>query len=361
MAPVLPCILAGIHWVLGDNPLEVTHLVWVLHSLSVICTYALIVELGKKNGVKAAGFFAIVVVSVIDFKQLYQRTNDAWLLLLGLNWLWLALNRDWDRYRPFAFGVFWGIICGLAVLTNPVLGFCFLMSTVVKMSRSSAGGHREWGRRVSGRRVSMPVAMLLVCGCIVGPWTVRNRVQMGAWVPIKSNLTFEYWLANVIDGDGILDAQSLMNHPRSNSGLRQTFVELGEIGFVTSFGPEARQAAFKLQTLRKMGNRLLAATLWYVPYEAPKTRMESISVGLMRVVYPIPFLCAMFALTRAHVRVQAEFRWALFISVFFLLPFVVVSLYDRYLAPVCGMQMVWVVFALTRVAPTVPDDSGPVS
>jgi hypothetical protein len=59
---------------------------------------------------------------------------------------------------------------------------------------------------------------------VVLPWTIRNLVVMGGWMPIKSNGMFELWQSQCLDDDGLLDWQTTAQHPwPSNGKLREGY------------------------------------------------------------------------------------------------------------------------------------------
>jgi hypothetical protein len=83
-------------------------------------------------------------------------------------------------------------------------------------------------------RIKATVTAALVSILVVAPWTIRNRLVLKRWIPIKSNGMYELWQSQCLDQDGVLDSITLGQHPWGNDGeQRQQYARLGEIAFTT--------------------------------------------------------------------------------------------------------------------------------
>ena len=89
-----------------------------------------------------------------------------------------------------------GILLGLAALTRPVMlpapVLFFLYAGL--LSRYGAGGgraRRRWRSVVAGTAL-----LVLGMALVVGPWTVRNYVALGALVPVSTNGGVNLWQGN---------------------------------------------------------------------------------------------------------------------------------------------------------------------
>ena len=107
------------------------------------------------------------------------------LALLAAALLWATLElaeselvRDWCWY---------GLLWGLALLTNPALGALlpFLLGWAAWRGRGEVNA--RW------KRAGVAASVAILC-CV--PWTIRNYAAFHRLIPLRSNLPFELWLGN---------------------------------------------------------------------------------------------------------------------------------------------------------------------
>jgi 4-amino-4-deoxy-L-arabinose transferase-like glycosyltransferase len=132
--------------------------------------------------------------------------------------LWMTLkiseSKDWRLWSTY------GLIGGLALLTNPALGIAlpFLL------------GWAAWRRKKAGDLRSvlpiLPIALMALC-CL--PWIVRNYVQFERLVPMRSSLPFELWIGNndIFDEDAISGVQRITRFEET-----RTYAQMGENAFL---------------------------------------------------------------------------------------------------------------------------------
>ena len=69
---------------------------------------------------------------------------------------------------------------------------------------------------------SQAITLLVIMMVTIALWGLRNRSVLNQFIPFKSNLWFELYLANVKDDDGILKYTNFRkNHPLSNSEVKE--------------------------------------------------------------------------------------------------------------------------------------------
>lgn len=70
----------------------------------------------------------------------------------------------------------------------------------------------------------------------VSIWTVRNYIVFEKFIPSKSNMWFEFYMANVSDRDGQLSVSTVYReHPYENETINREVQELGEIEWVRKY------------------------------------------------------------------------------------------------------------------------------
>jgi hypothetical protein len=341
MPPVLPAILAGLLWVCdGDRDL-VMGVVIFLQVFVLIGTGVLVLVLVQQTctrlwtGVAAVIFFLGVLS---EFHQWFQFTHDSWLVLLVLDLLLagLCLCKPLHRWRT---AVGWGLFGGVCALINPIVALAWGLFSMLFGWRQ-----RNWSR--------LGVAVL-AAGFALTPWIVRNYLVFGRFLPVKSNLAYELYQSQCLQPDGLLQSSAFAIHPYGSGGReRQEYKTLGEIAFLDRKREQFWQSvsANPADFLKRVGDRFLGATLWYVPFDRPKVIKRPWDFWVSRLTHPLPFL-GMLVLVLSAFWQRLHWVQVAVIGVYllYLLPYIGVSYYDRYAMPLLGVKVLLVICALDRL------------
>lgn len=145
----------------------------------------------------AAGLAAAALTAIMPDHLLWSTVLDSeipcmlWTLLGVALWV---LPRGAAWFIP-SYGtlVTSGLFLGLAALTRPVMlpaaGVFFIYAALC--ARAGWRSPAAW-RRVVGGTVAVALGMALV----VAPWTVRNYIALGAFVPVSTNGGVNLWQGN---------------------------------------------------------------------------------------------------------------------------------------------------------------------
>ena len=339
--PILPLVLAGLLWVSGGDRDIVMAVVIILQMLILVGTGTMVLALVRRTthcigpGVAAAVFFAALLA---DFHGWFQETEDYWLVLFcvdlvvaGLYW-----RRPLQRPGPAAL---WGLFGGLCAMVNPIVGFVWgVMSLVDGLRR------RAWSR--------LTIAALMA-GLTLAPWTIRNYLVFGRWIPIKSNLMYELYQSQCMQADGLLQRKTFSKHPFcSNTRECEEYNRLGEIAYLDHKGDKfiAAVAADPADFLKRAAHRFLGATLWFTPLDREKEARRPWVLLAKRVLHPLPFLGLGILLLTWFSQPLQWAQWAAIgIYVFYLLPYVVISYYQNYAWPLVGVKVLLVLWATDRL------------
>lgn len=205
LAPVYPSMLAGIFHIFGIESIASAWAIVILNIVFAFFTTLVIFKLandcfGERAAIIAAWVWAISPTTVIAPWFIWETSLSAQLVSYAF-WRLLLLKRDF----PTREWIFCGLILGFAALLNPALMAVLVPVAVVI-------GWRD-------RSVGKLCVLFLVCALCIVPWTIRNRIEMGSFVPMRSNFWPEAYFGNVT-----FDA-----HPSMSSMLYQ---REGEMGFV---------------------------------------------------------------------------------------------------------------------------------
>ena len=140
----------------------------------------------------------------------------------------------------------------------PFSNISFFMGFLIVALFLFLSGHA----RLSKLQVTLAVSILFL-GVIT--WGLRNSNVLDKFIPFKSNLWFELYLANVVDNDGISKWSNFRKyHPLGNPDVYQRYKQLGEITFLEEY--QAKSIEYlKNETpdfLKKISNRLKEAFLF---------------------------------------------------------------------------------------------------
>jgi hypothetical protein len=340
MPPLLSFILAGLRWITGDDKEAVIALFVLLQDLTLIGTGLLIVGLARQATGKVWPATALFLAALVyHFRLCFQFTHDCWLvlamldlLIAGLVWA-RPLTSSWKRAAG------WGMFGGLCALSSPVVGFSWGILSLAT----------GWRRQTRGRLTIAVLASMVT----VAPWVIRNYLVFGRFIPVKSNLAFELYQSQCLQQGGILRAGIFGAHPYSRDNEeRWEYKRLGEMAYLDRKNELFRQAvrADPMDFVDRMANRFFAATVEYVPFSPSEERRRSWMLWTSRLVHPLPFLALVFLLVTTPWRPLAPAQWVgLGVYCSYLLPYVIVSYYERYKFPLLAVEVMLLVWALERV------------
>lgn len=342
MPPVLPALLAGMLWACDGDRDAVMTMVIFLQTYALIATAVLVLALARRTTRLWPCLVGLVFFLALlgDFHIWFQFTHDCWLLLLALDMLiagayWLRpLGRWWKSSA-------WGLFGGLCALINPIIGLAWGV-----LSLAAGVRDRTWSH--------LAVAILFA-GLTIGPWTIRNYLVFDRLIPVKSNVAYELYQSQCLQPDGLIQHSTFGGHPFASSGQqRQQYKALGEIAFL-----EQKRALFWQAVRADPGDfldrvtlRFLGATLWYTPFDRADAVKRPRTFWLNRLTHPLPFIALIVLIFSGIVRPLNPAQWtAIAVYGLLLLPYIGISYYERYAAPLLGVKVLLLVWAADRLRP----------
>ncbi len=103
----------------------------------------------------------------------------------------VVLSPRWRARRAGA--ILAGLLGGMLLLVEPVLGLAVPVCAFVFWMAEGSG---DWSGRFEQVPLRRLVLMAGICAVIITPWTVRNSIVHGRFVPIKSTLGYSFWQGN---------------------------------------------------------------------------------------------------------------------------------------------------------------------
>jgi hypothetical protein len=341
MPPILPAVLASLLWLFADNRDAVVSVVVFLQVNVLIITSILITRLIRKTAQKipVGVVLAVVFLEILrDFTFWFQMTQDCWLVLLAVDMLLFGFCGG-RSIKTGLRSAGWGVLGGISALVSPVVGLVW-----VTLTAALGIGQRAW------RRLGIALAVAVI---VLVPWTVRNYRVFGRMIPVKSNLAYELYQSQCLVPDGVLQGAGFARHPYCavNPEGRE-FVSLGETAFLDHKWDQFRESVRTdpAEFLKRLGNRFVAATLWYKPGEMAAEAEQPWIVVLTRCIHPLPFVAAVVLLASAKWRPLRTEEWCV-IALYapYLVPYIAISYWERYAAPLLALKVLLILWASARV------------
>lgn len=349
MPPVLPCLLSVLYWATHDHEPTVVLLVIAIQGMGVLLTGLVVVSHARQLHHTLVGYLVFTLGCVANFFHLFQRTDDI-VLLAPVAWvMWFGFIRAWDGTISVRVAILWGMFGGFSALCSPIFGTAWAILTSLRWLPPIFDW--RWGCHSGRMRWICLTIAATSAAVVVTPWTIRNRIVLDRWVPIKSNAMFELWQSQCLDEDGVLDSVSTSQHPWPSSGeARKLYSELGEVRFIEKHRDEVLAAIARapIDFLDRVFNRWCAASVYYHAYRPNDERMVW-PMRFKRVVFALPFLSILAIIALYNGPMEPPVAAALWLYSSILLPYVLISYYDRYAAPLIGLKMLLVVYGFDSV------------
>jgi Dolichyl-phosphate-mannose-protein mannosyltransferase len=221
VTPVYAYLLAGVFKVFGIYSVQSALVILSINSLCSALTCIPIFFIAQKSFgpvvARRAGWAWALFPYGIAFAATRVWGDCLNALLLSLMVL-MALHLAKSIAPTLWIG--FGLLSGLAALGNPVV-FSVLPALV---------GWAGYRLRQLQMKSGLPAALaLLACMVVVAPWTVRNYMTFGQWMPVRDNFWMEIYIGNTGDTSDVVPDWT---HPSTNSSEMEKFQRLGELGYI---------------------------------------------------------------------------------------------------------------------------------
>lgn len=200
LTPVYPLIVAGIFKVFGVYTRASCFAAIFLNIVFSAATCVPVFYAGKRIAglsVACAGAWLWALFPnaiLIPFEWIWD-TSLAALLAALILWatLEVAESKSWQDWSGY------GLLCGLALMTNPAVGSVFPVMFAWLAFRGYGNRSGAFELRFQWRRPVLAALVALAC-CV--PWTVRNFAVFHRFIPFRSNLPYELYVGNNENYDG---------------------------------------------------------------------------------------------------------------------------------------------------------------
>lgn len=287
-APSFPIVTAALFVLFGTGEAGA-----IARDLLNIAGYGLLFALlpffAAKLGITAApGVISGIAAAVYPhygFSEI-MRGRDEWLAALGgmlllVAALRIARERDLRRSSALIYGAGWGALMYAYPGMVTILPAHLL---IILFAR----------KRTAGRRLAFAAVSLAAFLLVILPWTIRNRIVMGAWMFMRDDLGLELTLSNG-DGahatvEGNLTSGWLYSiHPSYSRAANIEVLQSGEVEFNrrlmtrTTSWIRHHPARFGSLTVRRFAAFWLGSpqNVGFMLFSAVLTLLGAVGLGLM--------------------------------------------------------------------------------
>lgn len=184
-SPVYPLFLASVFALFGGASKGALFTVGLIQATLGIVTVYLVALLAKEViNSRAAVVIALLIgfyPSYVYYVRVIEVTN-CFIAVFALNLLVLFKTINFPSLNNSAL---FGLLCGISILTNPVASVACLVMMVFLVL-----GLKKKGLPWIARTLTAACCLLL----ILLPWSLRNLLELGAFVPIKSPLGWNLFM-----------------------------------------------------------------------------------------------------------------------------------------------------------------------
>lgn len=192
-----PALLAVIFFVVGNTPIPDDYMMSVVltHVAVGTASVALAYLVGRALFDRRSGLIGAAIVAV--FPNLVYQVTSVQLETMYIFWCLAALavvvTHDWSTGPPSTRRLLlFGVVLGVSVIIRP-FSIWFIPALFAGIVVAGFG----WRRAL--RSCAVPLAVVLV---MMVPWTVRNAIQLDAFVPTSTNTGDTLCLDRSMDANG---------------------------------------------------------------------------------------------------------------------------------------------------------------
>jgi hypothetical protein len=183
----------------------------------------------------AAIWFVVIVICLVPVTlygdvvlyRAYEQAFAAMILMLG-GYLFVCYRDRPNRASHLAIGL--GTLSGIAGLTSPAT-----FPPLIVFAMAHAWVAQAWHVRLIRAASSFAVIALFLL-----PWAIRNQIELGAFIPFRSNFALELRTGNEDGATGMTPVTPNV-HPFQSAENTQRMAAIGEVAYMRSLGRTALQ------------------------------------------------------------------------------------------------------------------------
>lgn len=244
LTPTMP-LLAGMIYAAFGVEAPVAELLLMMTAIalslsSAVLWYKVMEELGTPRYVR---LIALAAFCILPFKFLYETSffrawEGALAAAVGAATLLMIVRSDKAENRSLRNVLWLTAMCALTLFVNPAVGLAAYGAFGLLLIRRYPV--RRWPIMIGGAAVTLVM--------VLAPWTLRNAIELGHFVPLRSNVGLELAIGNHpaattdADGQDVFLTRMHSVHPLQSASAHQLLTRLGgEVEYSRFRGAEAQR------------------------------------------------------------------------------------------------------------------------
>jgi hypothetical protein len=350
MPPFYPYLMALVFFVAGTKSVASLWVLLLLRCMALAFVASRIYHLGSsyRQSLTLLGcFYAFPCFFPYTF---FGELHDEWLVM---SLLVLLVDGFYRHVSGRGSGWYLLGLFALCAGTGPIL-----LSALLGMAGLLAMLQVPFLAKRAHLRAHLPQLALPLAVALAVPiaWGWYSQQQLGKFVPLKSNMWLEFYMSNVMSGDGLLRAEHLDQvHPWANLEARKKYLAQGEVAFVDSFrqisNAQLDLASYLGKVLRRAANVYMYTQGGSLAKQAdvPTLFWPSAKDAWRSLLGAVVPLASIIFLWRRGGLGCPLLTLATSAYVLFSLPYILISHYERYQMPLVGLQAILVGLALSEL------------
>lgn len=295
MPPFWSYLMAGVMVIFGINTMATSiALLFITKAALALALFFLLRLANEINSsyrhVSLLLFLGYILINPGPFLLAF---HDYWLIAVASMAIPYVLYFHFIRKTAGIFPVL--LLAVLLPLISPVLSLAFVCIVAWLFLQEYYihwQNHKELSGLFTHRTRSVP-RLLLIVSVFLAPaivWGSRNYMVFDQFIPVKSNLWFDFYQANVFDEDGLPTGFTFANfHPIKNKERLREYQQTGETRLMEPYKQKSL-AYLKRQPsdyFRKVSNRMIASFIYAKhpydeEYKIDATALAGIDVAVLQ-------------------------------------------------------------------------------
>lgn len=355
MPPALPTLLALLNLAVGQQRAYAAIVFVLINAVVFAWVVFTVAQATSKDNLFPKWILPICVAVVLlaSFNDNFQRTHDGTYLLFIMQVfvLFILKNERWplDRYSICV----WGVLGGVISLSSPAILIAWLVMTIryTFLLASSDEPKQDISTtmtKVARYRRAIPVILSIgLAFTFQVPWLTRNYIRFHTFVPVKTNGAFELEQSLLRDDDGVVDFGRNLHHPYTDRDEAAKHARLGEIAYIEQRAKVLRESFWehRWKYVDDCFNRFAAILFWQMPLTPGEENFSW--THITRFLYALPWIVFLTSAV-PYIPLSGGQKNVLIAAIAYLVPYMLLSYYSRYMIPLMGVRCLLLIWGLQR-------------
>lgn len=235
--PLIVYVIAAFFKVFGVKSAAAVWALSLFKNFLIAATHYVLIKITKRiTNDKFAYFISVLFLFYIlqYLKFFIYDTDDQpyFILIISLTILGIFDFIFWQSKSSIYLLYVMSFILPITIPTIG-LGFVLIMAFLLFKDIFTSKGNTFKNKIASFAYAKNIVVFGILFGISLSAWSFRNYLVFEKFIPSKSNMWYEFYMANVLDDDGVVSGVTFLgNHPYQKNAMQEKYYKLGEMAFL---------------------------------------------------------------------------------------------------------------------------------